>query len=204
MELSPVPQPICKLDYSERFFELLEPEARSGTRSLDEFDDIPASFIYGFLAAAVLLCAALTAVYVTLSRHRGRKAGIKGYPDLIPDLSEEQRARLREIRAVFLHRVEGIRQDMRLRRSELAELLFAEPPDRPGIYEVAQIIIGRQSELEHEVIEHILEEKELLTPSQKRKFYEIIVEQFSCGGLGLHDVRAGKGNAGPGRTRQKA
>lgn len=151
-----------------------------------------ASFIYGFLAAAVLLCVALAAVYVALSRHRGRKAGIKGYLDLIPDLTEGQRARLQEIRTVFLPRVEGIRQDMRLRRSELAELLFADPADRPRIYEVAQIIMGRQSELEHEVIEHILEEKELLTPSQKQKFYEIIVEQFSWGGLGVHDVRAGK------------
>ena len=33
------------LEYAEKFFELLEPEARVGTRSLDEFNDIPASFI---------------------------------------------------------------------------------------------------------------------------------------------------------------
>ena len=33
------------LEYSERFFELLEPEVGVGTRSLDEFNDIPASFI---------------------------------------------------------------------------------------------------------------------------------------------------------------
>jgi anti-sigma factor RsiW len=33
------------LEYCERFIELLEPEARVGARSLDEFNDIPASFI---------------------------------------------------------------------------------------------------------------------------------------------------------------
>ena len=33
------------LEHAEKFFELLEPEARVGTRSLDEFNDIPASFI---------------------------------------------------------------------------------------------------------------------------------------------------------------
>ncbi len=33
------------IEYSERFFDLLEPEPRVGTRSLDEFNDIPASFI---------------------------------------------------------------------------------------------------------------------------------------------------------------
>jgi hypothetical protein len=163
-----------------------------------------ASFIYGFLSALVLICFALTVIYVTLSKTREKKANIKGYLDLIPDLTGEQRARLQEIRRVFLPKVEGIRQDMRLKRTELAELLFSEPSDTTRIYEVAGAIIERQSELEHEVIEHILEEKELLAPSQKRKFYEIIVEQFSWGGLGVHDVRAEKRAAGTGRSRQKA
>jgi Spy/CpxP family protein refolding chaperone len=148
-----------------------------------------ASFIYGFLTAFVLICFILTATYVALSRTRQRKANIKGYLDLIPDLTSEQKARLQEIRRVFLPKVEGIRQDMRLKRAELAELLFSEPSDRTLIYEVAEEIIERQSQLEREVIEHILEEKELLTPSQKQKFYEIVVEQFSWGGLGVHDVR---------------
>jgi hypothetical protein len=163
-----------------------------------------ASFIYGFLSAFVLICIALTAIYVTLGRTRQRKANIKGYLDLIPDLTGNQRGQLQEIRRVFLPKVEGIRQDMRLKRAELAELLFAEPTDRTRIYKVAETIIGRQSELEHEVIEHILEEKELLTSSQKQRFYEIIVEQFSWGGLGVHDVRVGKTAAGPDQNRQKA
>jgi Spy/CpxP family protein refolding chaperone len=153
-----------------------------------------ASFIYGFLTAFVIMCFILTATYVALSRTRQRKANIKGYLDLIPDLTSEQKVRLQEIRRVFLPKVEGIRQDMRLKRAELAELLFSEPSDRTVIYEVAEVIIERQSQLEREVIEHILEEKELLTPSQKQKFYEIIVEQFSWGGLGVHDVRRDTGD----------
>ena len=54
---------------------------------------------------------------------------------------------------------------------------------------MAKQIVDHQSELEREVIEHILEEQELLTPSQKKKFYDIIVEQFASGGLGVHDLR---------------
>ena len=160
-----------------------------------------ASFVYGFLTALILACIALTALYVSLSKSRAKKANIKGYLDLIPDLTENQRARLQEIRRVFLPKVEAIRQDMRLKRAELAELLFAEPSDRIRIYAVAESIIGRQSELEHEVIEHILEEKELLTASQKQRFYEIIVEQFSWGGLGVHDVTAEKRKTDHGRDR---
>jgi hypothetical protein len=71
----------------------------------------------------------------------------------------------------------------------LATFLFADPPDRERIYAVARQIIDHQSELENEVIEHILEERGFLSLSQQRKFYEIIVEQFSAGGLGVHDVR---------------
>ena len=77
-------------------------------------------------------------------------------------------------------------------RGELAEALFAESCDRAKLQSISEEIIQFQSELEKEVIEHILEEKELLSPSQKRKFYEIIVDQFSYGGLGVHDVTGRK------------
>jgi Spy/CpxP family protein refolding chaperone len=88
-----------------------------------------------------------------------------------------------------LPKVNQIRENLSRERAGLAKLLFADPPDRERIYAVARQIMGHQSELENEVIEHILEERELLSPSQQRKFYEIIVEQFSTGGLGVHDVR---------------
>jgi Spy/CpxP family protein refolding chaperone len=84
-----------------------------------------------------------------------------------------------------------IRENLRRERTELARQLFADPPDRDRIRAVAQQILTHQSELENEVIEHILEERELLSPSQQRKFHEIIMEQFSSGGLGVHDVRSG-------------
>lgn len=155
-----------------------------------------ALFLYGFFTGFLVVCVVLSILYFILRKSRERRTNIKGYLDLIQDLTEDQRARLQEIRRVFLPRVEVIRQAMRLERAELAELLFTEPPDRARIYQVAKGIIERQSELEHEVIEHILEERELLTPSQKRKFYEIIVEQFSSGGLGVHDVRAEKKPSG--------
>jgi len=150
------------------------------------------AFVYGFLTALVFVFILLSAVYVYLKRLRVNKADMKGYLDLIPDLSEPQKAQLQEIRRVFLPKVEGIRQDMRRNRAELAELLFDEPAERDKIYAVSGEILGHQAALEHEVIEHILEEKEFLTASQKRKFYEIIVEQFSTGGLGVHDVKTDK------------
>jgi Spy/CpxP family protein refolding chaperone len=147
------------------------------------------SFALGLFTAIVLL-AFLLAVFMRLKRTRKNQTAVRGYLDLIADLSSGQREQVQEIRRSFLPRVAEIRESLRAERAELAKLLFDEPPDRSKIHSVARRILLHQSDLENEVIEHILEEQELLTPSQKRKFYEIIVEQFSSGGLGVHDVKS--------------
>lgn len=146
-------------------------------------------FFLGFISALVLAAVSLSAIYLRLKRSRNSAVAIKGYLDLIPDLTEDQRAQVQEIRRTFLPRVAQIREDLRRERAELARLLFADPPDRNRIHAVGRQILLHQSDLENEVIEHILEEREMLSPSQQRRFYEIIVEQFSTGGLGVHDVR---------------
>ncbi len=146
-------------------------------------------FFLGFITALVFAVGSLIAIYLHLKRSRNNANAIKGYLDLIPDLTDEQRALVQEIRATFLPRVGQIRERLRRERAELAKLLFADPPDRNRIHTVARQILLHQSDLENEVIEHILEERELLTPAQQRKFYEVIIEQFSTGGLGVHDVR---------------
>ena len=149
-------------------------------------------FVLGWFTALILMAIVLAVIYSRLKRPRNKESNIKGYLDLIPDLTEDQRNRLQEIRSVFLPKVSDIRKKLYIKRSELADLLFAEPFDRPELDNTAEEILRRQSELENEVVEHILEEKELLSPMQKRKFYEIIVEQFSHGGLGVHDVKGRK------------
>ena len=146
-------------------------------------------FVYGFIVALLLVALFMGGLYLSLRGTRHNKTAIKGYLDLIPDLSKEQLERVWEIRETFLPRVQAIRESLRIERAELAGLLFEAPPDRSRISSVARQILLHQSDLENEVIEHILEEQELLTPSQRRKFHEIIVEQFSSGGLGVHDVK---------------
>jgi hypothetical protein len=79
----------------------------------------------------------------------------------------------------------------------LAELLCAESPPTLKIQAVAVQILQHRSQLETVVIDHMLEEKEILSRSQRRKFYEIIVGQFVSGGLGVHDVRDAAGDSVP-------
>lgn len=150
----------------------------------------PYAFLAGFLTTLVLTAAVLYVFYAYSRRNRTDVSNIKGYLDLIPDLSKEQREKVQEIRRVFLPEVQGIRENLRRERTELANLLFADPPDRAKIEAVSQRILLYQSDLENEVIDHILEEKEILSTAQQKRFYEIIVEQFATGGLGVHDVKA--------------
>lgn len=149
-------------------------------------------YVFGFITALAFVVITFAIVYFSLKQTRKKQTDIKGYLDLISDLTQKQQDQVQQIRRVFLPRVEEIRQSLYLKRVKLAELLFAEPVNRSMIYVVAEQIIQHQSELENEVIEHILEEKELLSPSQKRKFYKIILDQFSSGGLGIHDVKGRK------------
>lgn len=148
-------------------------------------------FFMGVLSAIFATALILTAIYWRLKGRRDKQASIRGYLDLIPDLSEHQRTQVEEIRRDFLPKVALIRNQLRIERATLASLLFAEPADREKIDEAVGRILSRQSELEREVVDHILQEKELLQPAQRRMFHEIIIQQFATGGLGVHDSRSG-------------
>lgn len=143
-------------------------------------------FIIGFLTAVVIVAVIVVSFYL---KGRRNPSNIKGYLDLIPDLSDEQRLKVQNIRRTFLPKVEKIRQDLCGYRYDLAKALFSEPADRGRVQSISQAIIRCQSELEQEVIDHIIEEKELLSPKQQERFFQIILEQFAHGGLGVHDVK---------------
>jgi Spy/CpxP family protein refolding chaperone len=153
-------------------------------------------FVFGCVATIIIITIILIVVYSGLKKkQKGKTKNIRGYLDMIPDLTETQRSSVESIRKSFLPAVEEIRKKLCIKRAELAELLFSDSIDRSKINTVAGEILNHQSELEKEVIDHILEEKELLSPLQQRRFYEIIVDQFSSGGLGVHDVKGRKTQA---------
>ena len=121
---------------------------------------------------------------------RMRHKPIRGYLDLIT-LTEDQKRQVEDIRRDFLPKVAGIRQSLRDNRLRLNELLFAETPDKKLIAEKSNEISSLQAKLEQEVIDHILQEKELLSPEQKKEFYQVIRNEFEKGGLGVHGERSG-------------
>ncbi|MGC9964651.1 MAG: periplasmic heavy metal sensor [Syntrophobacteraceae bacterium] len=146
-------------------------------------------FLFGFATALVIVTVFILVFYYYLKHTRWNNSNIKGYLDLIPDLSDEQRLKVQGIRQTFLPRVERIKQDLCRLRIVLAKALFSEITDRDKVHSIAQEILKSQSELEQEVIDHIIEEKELLSPRQQKKFFDIILDQFAHGGLGVHDIK---------------
>jgi Spy/CpxP family protein refolding chaperone len=142
------------------------------------------SFFVGFFSASALIGLYL---YIAKRANPSPKR-IQGYLDLIPSLTADQKAKLEDIRKVFFPKVAQIREDLRSKRSVLADLLFSDVIDKPAIAEKMEEITALQINLEKEVIDHILEEKMLLTPEQQRLFYQIIIDQFRGGGLGVHGV----------------
>ena len=150
---------------------------------------IDMNFIVGFLLATAICAIIIGLLYVRLDSRSKNNKTAQGYLDLIPDLTDIQRRQVMEIRNAFLPKVAKIRESLCKKRLDLAHALFDEPSDKDRIETISAQVRRYQDELENEVIKHIIEEKQLLTPSQTRKFYEIILDQFSLGSLGIHDVK---------------
>ncbi|MDP3030098.1 MAG: Spy/CpxP family protein refolding chaperone [Deltaproteobacteria bacterium] len=142
------------------------------------------SFFIGFFAG---ICSVGLYLYLA-KRATPSPQRMRGYLDLIPSLTEDQKKKLEGIREVFLPKVAQIRKDLRSKRRILAELLFSDAMDKQAITQKMEKITALQIRLEEEVIDHILEEKMLLTPEQQGQFYQIIIDQFRSGGLGVHGV----------------
>jgi len=134
----------------------------------------------------LILLSAIVLIQLSVRLYaRMRQKPIRGYLDLIT-LTEEQKRQVEDIRRDFLPKVAGIRQSLRDNRLRLNELLFAETPDKKAIAEKSNEISALQAKLEQEVIDHILQEKELLSQEQKKEFYQVIRNEFEKGGLGVH------------------
>ena len=141
------------------------------------------------MKAILIVVLSLVIIAFLINRFRmTRRKPIMGYLDLI-DLTEEQKRQVEQIRKDFLPQVAGTRQALRQERLELNDLLFAEHPDMKAIEDKSRDIAKLQSELESKVIDHILQEKELLSPEQKIRFHEVIRKEFEQGGLGVHGER---------------
>jgi len=104
-------------------------------------------------------------------------ADIMGQPEFMRrelKLTDEQAAQWTPLREQFHAKLARLRPALQAKRAELVQLVAAPQPDRARIDAVAAEIQALQAELQKECIQHLLDEKKILTPEQQRKFLDTI------------------------------
>jgi Spy/CpxP family protein refolding chaperone len=90
------------------------------------------------------------------------------------DLSNDQRTRFEAARNRFLSILNENTDKVISRHIELMDLIAAEPADRQAIDLKFQEIRSIQRSMAHSVVEHLLEDKQILQPDQQEKFFAVL------------------------------
>jgi Spy/CpxP family protein refolding chaperone len=84
--------------------------------------------------------------------------------------------RLREFQAA----VEELRQQTNAMRSQVIDLIAAEQSDLEAIQAKQEEILGTKRRIQRLVVEHLLAEKEVLTPAQQRQLFAMLRDWTGC------------------------
>ena len=90
------------------------------------------------------------------------------------DLSKEQLAHMQNARDRFLRDLNEIGNDIIKRQIETMDLIAADSVDRRAIEKKFEEIQLLQQSMHQRVVEHLLEHKQILTPAQREKFFEVL------------------------------
>ena len=93
-------------------------------------------------------------------------------------LDNGQRGKMRGLRRSLLREIDPIRDELMTKREELVNLLTIEELDRNAIDKKLSEINGLQSQIQHTVIDHLLREKEFLTPRQQKQYFDLISKKL--------------------------
>ncbi|MFW6107495.1 MAG: Spy/CpxP family protein refolding chaperone [bacterium] len=85
-------------------------------------------------------------------------------------------------------------------RGEMIDLVAAPEPDRAAIEAKQNEVLAGQRKMQDLVIDHLLAEKQLLSPDQQKRLFEMIRQRSRCAG---HGPMMGSGRGG-GRGMGKA
>jgi len=116
-------------------------------------------------------------------------------------VAEEQWAqvepRLREFQAA----VGDLCQEVNAKRSEVIDLIAAEEPDRATIRAKQDGILATKRSIQDLVAEHLVAEKEILTPKQQQRLFEMLRDRTYCD---AGPPMAGRPKGGPGPVHRNS
>jgi Spy/CpxP family protein refolding chaperone len=96
----------------------------------------------------------------------------------------EQWERIEPVVTAFRNESQAVCREVTRVRLELLDLLAMPEPDMPKIMAKQDEILAGQRCMQELVIKHILTEKELLTPEQRRKLFDLLRQRSDCAGRG--------------------
>lgn len=112
-----------------------------------------------------------------LGKHRG---GVERRVEALSDklgLTAEQREAITAMDVEFRREARETRGEIREKRARLIDLLREDDPDREAIDALVTELSSVQERMEHLVVDHIIEEKSVLTPEQGSVFLDIIEQR---------------------------
>ena len=101
-------------------------------------------------------------------------AGRAGYVYEEVQLSPEQQARMAAGRDQFIGAVDTIGRNIVSLQLQLIDAIAADPLDRNAIDATVGRIHAEQQAMQRTVVEHLLADKDGLTPDQRREFFEVL------------------------------
>jgi len=93
-------------------------------------------------------------------------------------LSDSQKQNMEAYRKVFTEGMDRKREILNQKRNELVELISQPNPKPEEVDSLLEEIGTAQTELEKDVVNHILREKGILNPEQQKKFLDLIKERL--------------------------
>jgi Spy/CpxP family protein refolding chaperone len=109
--------------------------------------------------------------------------------------------------AEFRKASQAVCADVMRKRGEMIDLLASPQPDREDIAAKQEEILAGQRKMQQLVIEHLLAEKEVLTPEQQRELFDLLRRRSGCAGqmpmMGLMDEGGGLPHADAGACRHE-
>jgi len=103
-------------------------------------------------------------------------------PDIYRELgvSGEQWRQLEPLLENFRKEVEQHRAKMNRLRAEMMDIVAASEVDMEALDNKQKEITAAQHEMKKMVINHLLEEKKILTPTQRTKYFKLIKDRCCC------------------------
>jgi Spy/CpxP family protein refolding chaperone len=126
-------------------------------------------------------------------------------PSLVSELPLDngQRRKMHDLRRSLVEEIFPIRDGLMTKREELVGLLTVETPDLSAIDKKLSEINGLQSKTQHAVIDHLLKEKEFLSPSQQKKYFNLICNRLCPGRCAMGRGPRGRSGRGMGSGRRQ-